>query len=88
MTNYAHTTLYVGVTSDLSRRVWEHKNRIHDGFTKKYNLTKLVYYEIFESIEQAIMREKQLKAGSRQDKLDLINNFNKEWNDLYAKIVW
>ena len=87
MTNYAHTTLYVGVTSDLSRRVWEHKNRIHDGFTKKYNLTKLVYYEIFESIEQAIMREKQLKAGSRQDKLDLINNFNKEWNDLYAKIV-
>ena len=87
MTNHTNTTLYVGVTNNLVRRIWEHKNGVHQGFTNKYHLTKLVYYEIFESIEAAITREKQLKAGSRQDKIDLIVGFNKDWNDLYEKIV-
>jgi putative endonuclease len=75
--------LYTGVTNDLLRRVWEHKEKLGDGFTKKYNVSKLVYYEVFEDPENAIMREKQIKAGSRQKKIDLINNFNMEWHDLY-----
>lgn len=87
MTNYTNTTLYVGVTNNLIRRVYEHKNGIVEGFTKRYHLTKLVYYEIFEDIITAIAREKQLKAGSRQKKNDLINGFNKEWIDLYDSVV-
>ena len=87
MTNYTNTTLYTGVTNNLVRRVYEHKNKLVDGFTKKYNITKLVYYEAFENIEDAIKREKQIKAGSRQKKIDLINAFNKEWIDLYESIV-
>lgn len=87
MTNYTNTTLYVGVTNNLIRRVYEHKNGIVEGFTKRYHLTKLVYYEIFEDITTAIAREKQLKAGSRQKKNDLINGFNKEWIDLYDSVV-
>ncbi len=87
MTNYNETTLYVGVTNNLIRRVYEHKNKLVEGFTKKYNLTKLVYYEVFENIEDAIFREKQIKAGSRQKKIDLINSINQEWNDLYDKIT-
>jgi len=86
MTNNRNTVLYVGVTSDLIRRVYEHKAKLADGFTKKYNIVKLVYYEVFEDIENAILREKQIKAGSRQKKVQLINSTNKEWHDLYDEL--
>ena len=86
LTNKQNGTLYVGVTSDLVRRVWEHKNRVVEGFTKRYGLDKLVYYEAFEDIENAILREKQLKGKSRQKKLDLITEFNPCWIDLYKQI--
>ena len=82
MTNYNKTTLYIGGTNNLVRRVYEHKHKLVDGFTKRYNLTILVYYEVFDNIENAIIREKQLKAGSRQKKIDLINSLNPSWNDL------
>jgi len=85
MTNKGNTVLYTGVTSDLKRRVYEHKEKQVDGFTKKYNITKLVYYEVFEDIESAISREKQIKAGSRQKKVELIDSMNKEWRDLYEE---
>ena len=83
MTNKRNTVLYTGVTNNLIRRVYEHKERMVDGFTKRYNITKLVYYEVSEDIEAAISREKQIKSGSRQKKIDLINNFNRQWKDLY-----
>ncbi len=75
--------LYTGVTSELKKRIWEHREKLVDGFTKRYNVTKLVYYEIFADIRDAIAREKQIKAGSRQKKIDLINGLNPEWRDLY-----
>jgi putative endonuclease len=84
MTNWKNTVLYTGVTNDLIRRVYEHKEKLVEGFTKRYNLTKLVYYEIAETAEAAILREKQLKAGSRQKKVELIEVLNKTWSDLYA----
>lgn len=87
MTNYTNTTVYVGVTNNLRRRVYEHKNKTIEGFTKRYNLTKLVYYEVFDDVTMAIAREKQLKAGSRQKKNDLISEFNEKWEDLYDTIV-
>ena len=68
------------------RRIYEHKNKLADGFSKKYDLKKLVYYEVFDEIEEAIKREKQIKGGSRKKKLDLINSFNEQWNDLYETI--
>jgi putative endonuclease len=71
------------MTNDLARRVWEHKEKQIKGFTSRYNIIKLVYYEIFETAYGAISHEKQIKAGSRQNKLDLINNMNPEWKDLY-----
>ena len=83
MTNKRNTVLYKGVTNNLIRRVYEHKERMVDGFTKRYNITKLVYYEVSEDIEAAISREKQIKSGSSQNKIDLINNFNRQWKDLY-----
>lgn len=83
LTNKAHTVLYTGVTNDLRRRVYEHKEKLADGFTKKYNVNKLVYFEIGSDIKGAIAREKQIKAGSRQDKIDLICSMNKDWRDLY-----
>ncbi|MEH2112912.1 GIY-YIG nuclease family protein [Nostoc sp.] len=83
MTNNYNSVLYTGVTNDLQRRVYEHKEKIIEGFTKKYNITKLVYYEIFEDAYTAISREKQIKAGSRQKKIDLVNSINQEWRDLY-----
>jgi len=83
MTNKDNSVLYTGVTNDLIRRVYEHKEKLIKGFTKKYNVTKLVYYEIFENSYDSITREKQIKAGSRKKKLDLINKFNKEWKDIY-----
>ena len=78
--------LYIGITNDLNRRVYEHKEKLVDGFTKKYNITKLIYYEVFEDIENAILREKQIKAGSRQKKIDLTNRMNKGWRDLYEEL--
>ena len=86
MTNSGNTVLYVGVTNDLIKRVYEHKVKLADGFTKKYNIVKLVYYEVFEDIENAILREKQMKAGSRQKKIQLIDSTNREWRDLYDEL--
>ncbi len=86
LANNWNTVLYAGVTSDLVRRVWEHKQGFVMGFTKKYNVHKLVYYEVFQDVENAISREKQVKAGSRQKKEDLINKMNPEWKDLFAEI--
>ena len=83
LTNKNHTVLYTGVTSNLANRMYEHQTGFYkNGFTSRYNVTQLVYYEGFTSIEEAIAREKQIKAGSRQKKLDLINRFNPEWKDL------
>lgn len=81
MTNNSKT-LYIGVIDDLMRRVYEHKNKLINGFTKKYNLTKLVYFETFNRIEDAIRREKQLKNWHRQWKVNLIESVNKDWEDL------
>jgi putative endonuclease len=86
MTNHRNTVLYVGVTNDLIRRAYEHKEKLADGFTRKYNIVKLIYYEVFEDIENAILREKQIKAGSRQKKVQLINSINREWRDLYDEL--
>jgi len=83
MTNKNNTVLYTGVTNNLKRRVYEHKAKLVEGFTKRYNIDKLVYYEIFEDSYNAIAREKQIKGGSRQKKIDLIKSMNKEWKDLY-----
>jgi putative endonuclease len=86
MTNKNNTVLYTGVTNDLKRRVYEHKEKLIDGFTKKYNVNKLVYFETTNDINSAIQREKQIKAGSRQKKIDLINSLNEEWKDLNNEI--
>jgi putative endonuclease len=86
MTNKTNTVLYVGVTSDLVRRVYEHKEKLADGFTKKYNIAKLVYYEVFEDVENAIVREKQIKAGPRRRKIELVESVNEEWRDLYDEL--
>jgi putative endonuclease len=86
MTNAKHTALYTGVSNDLKRRVWEHKNKFVDGFTKKYHVNMLMYYEVGEDVVSAISREKQIKAGSRQKKIDLINSLNSEWRDLYESL--
>jgi len=83
LTNKNNHVLYTGVTNNLSRRVYEHKEKLHKGFTQKYNINKLVYYEVTDDISAAIDREKQIKAGSRKKKIDLINKFNPEWTDLY-----
>ena len=87
LTNKNNTVLYVGVTSDIEKRIWQHRNKIYKNtFTAKYNIYKLVYFEEYDSIESAIAREKQLKAGSRQKKIDLINNKNPQWIELYKSI--
>lgn len=88
LTNKNNTTLYVGVTSHIVQRINQHKDKIFpESFSAKYNLNKLVYYEAFQEIGDAIGREKQIKGGSRQKKLDLINSKNPEWKDLYDEIV-
>ena len=79
-------TLYTGVTANLKKRIWEHKNNIGSAFTKKYNLHKLVYFEVIDSIEFAIIREKQIKDMYRGDKLKLIKQFNPDFKDLFNNI--
>ena len=82
MTNYSETSLYIGVTSNLPKRVWEHKNKVVEGFTEKYNVDKLVYFETTDSIESAIKREKQLKNWHREWKINLIKENNPDFRDL------
>ena len=86
ITNKRNTVLYIGITSSLQKRIYEHRTKAIDGFTKKYNVSKLVYYEIFEDPENAILREKQIKSWSRERKIDLISSVNREWKDLYKDI--
>jgi putative endonuclease len=83
MTNKGNTVLYTGVTGDLKKRVYEHRAKRVEGFAKRYHLTRVVYYEVTSEIESAILREKQIKGGSRAKKLDLVNNMNPGWKDLY-----
>jgi putative endonuclease len=80
-------TLYVGVTSDLVKRVWEHKNDFVEGFTKRYGVHDLVWYEVHETMASAIAREKAIKAWKRSWKLELIENANSEWTDLYERLI-
>ncbi len=82
-TNYTNSVLYTGVTNDISRRMTEHKNKVHKGFTSKYNVNKLVYVESTDNIYDAIAREKQIKGWTRQKKIDLIESINREWQDLF-----
>lgn len=87
ITNQHHTTFYVGVTSDLPKRISEHREKFYPtSFTAKYNINKLVYFENLPTITEAIAREKQLKAGSRKKKIDLINSINPKWDDLFDVI--
>ncbi len=87
MANKRNGTLYVGVTSNLIKRVYQHKNETFSGFTKKYKCKYLVYYEVFNDMLSAISREKQIKAGSRNKKIALIESLHPEWNDLYKDIL-
>lgn len=86
MTNRTNQVLYTGVTNDLKRRVYEHKNKLYKGFTEKYHIDKLVYFEVGEDIEGAILREKEIKGGSRKKKIEMVNSFNEEWRDLYEEL--
>jgi len=83
LTSKNNRVLYIGVTNNLAKRIWEHRTKLVEGFTKKYNVYKLVYYEEFESIYDAIGREKQLKNWKREWKIKLVETYNKEWKDLY-----
>lgn len=85
LTNKPNGTLYTGVSSDLCKRIWQHKNSVIKGFSARYNLTMLVHFELFEEMYQAISREKQIKAGSRKVKIRLIESSNPEWRDLYTQ---
>jgi putative endonuclease len=88
MTNQNNTTMYTGVTSDIITRVYQHKEGFYsNSFTKKYNVTKLVFFEVFHSIEEAIDREKQIKGGSRRKKVELIEKNNPDWKDLSDEIM-
>ncbi len=88
ITNKTHSVLYIGVTSDLISRIWEHKNKIYPkSFTAKYNCDKLVYYFFYSTIVEAIAAEKALKGSSRQTKIDLINALNPAWQDLYPALL-
>ncbi len=90
LTNSNNSVLYTGVTNDLERRCFEHRQKRIKGFTHKYNIDKLIYFELFDSVKEAIAREKQIKGYSRLKKTDLVNSFNKNWDDLYreGKIVF
>ena len=87
VSNKKNGTLYIGVTSNLVCRIYEHKNKLFKGFTSKYDLTKLVYFEIYEDAGQAISREKELKKWERDWKIQLIEKNNPNWDDLYSKII-
>src|SRR5215213_5137438 len=87
MTNSHNTVLYTGITNSLARRVYEHKNGLDGIFTKKYNIQKLVYYEVGEDVHAVIAREKQIKGGSRRKKIELIDSMNPDWKDLYKEIT-
>jgi putative endonuclease len=87
MTNFINTVLYAGITNNLVRRVYEHKQKLIKGFTSKYNLSKLIYFETFDDPYTAISREKQIKAGSRKKKLDLVEKLNPKFEDLYETII-
>jgi len=88
LSNHKNGTLYVGVTSDLIKRTYEHKNKLINGFSKKYNLTKLVYYEVHDNIEEATNRERQIKNWHRQWKINLLEKLNPNWDDLSASIEY
>ncbi len=87
VTNRKNGVLYTGVTSDLVKRIYEHKNKITKGFTSKYNCDKLVLFELYETMEAAIKREKQIKGWLREKKIKLIEDSNPEWTDLYEQVV-
>jgi len=87
MTNKWNTTLYTGMTSELVGRTYKHKEKIFKGFSAKYNLNKSVWFKVYQDINEAIAREKQIKAGSRKKKIALINAMNPEWKDLLSQIV-
>lgn len=86
LTSKDNTVIYTGVTSNLQKRIYEHKNGLVEGFTKRYNVHKLVYYEMLDRIEDAILREKQIKAGSRKKKVMLIYGMNPDFEDLYDSL--
>ena len=86
ITNQNHTVLYTGITNDLNKRIYEHKEKLAKGFSAKYNLNKLVYFQVTEDVISAITREKQIKGGSRKKKVELINDLNPDWIDLYGNI--
>ena len=86
LTNKTHSVLYTGVTNDLKRRVYEHKNGVLEGFTKKYNVNQLMYYEEYGDVRNAIVREKEIKNLLRRKKEELICHFNPRWEDLFEKI--
>ncbi|OGE14612.1 hypothetical protein A3F00_04325 [Candidatus Daviesbacteria bacterium RIFCSPHIGHO2_12_FULL_37_11] len=87
ITNKVNTVFYTGVTNNLIKRVYQHRNKLGDGFTSKYNIDKLVYYEIFEDIEEAIKREKQIKNWHREWKLNLIKKSNPDFRDMYQSLL-
>ena len=87
LANGKNGALYIGVTDNLVKRIYQHKNKAVSSFSSKYNLNKLVYYEIYENVNQAIAREKQIKAGNRNRKINLVEKFNPNWEDLYATLV-
>ncbi len=86
LTNQTGSVLYTGVTRDLVKRVFEHKQKVVDGFTKRYNVDRLIYFEVSDEAMPAFEREKAIKGGSRRRKLDLINDMNPEWRDLYEEL--
>ena len=86
MTNQRNTVLYTGVTNDLKRRAYEHREKLGGGFTRRYNIVKLVYYEVVDDPLSAIAREKQIKAGPRRKKIELVQRMNPQWHDLYDEI--
>ena len=87
ITNRRNTTLYIGVTSDLMQRVYQHKNKLVEGFSAKYNLDKLIYFEQLDDMQNAIQREKRLKRWNRDWKIQLVNEYNPRWIDLYPSLI-
>ena len=86
MTNKSNRVLYTGVTNNLKRRAYEHREKLIKGFTKRYNINKLVYYDICRDVGNAILREKQIKGGSRAKKIELVNRMNPDWRDLFYEL--